>query len=300
VTLCEQTGVPAGKVGGFNSIQAGQTNNYIGGNPDLTPEEADTLTIGLVYSAESIPFNLSLDYYDIEIENVILALSEQNIMDGCYLLDKDADGLFCSRIYRSPLTGTLLSGTETGVDASVVNAGKRSTKGVDITADYSFDLASLGALDYRLNAVHVMENIQQDAALFPSVDCVGLVGKSCLRPDPEWRITQTLSWSMDALTISLRWQYLDSLKQDAVALGAADASEYALVTIPSYNYFDLFASYALTEQIELRAGINNLMDKEPPIVGNEYGGTAENSGNTYPATYDAIGRSGFIGVNARF
>jgi outer membrane receptor protein involved in Fe transport len=126
------------------------------------------------------------------------------------------------------------------------------------------------------------------------------VGKSCLRPDPEWRITQTLSWSMDALTISLRWQYLDSLKQDAVALGAADASEYALVTIPSYNYFDLFASYALTEQIELRAGINNLMDKEPPIVGNEYGGTAENSGNTYPATYDAIGRSGFIGVNARF
>lgn len=300
VTLCEQTGVPAGKVGGFNSIQAGQTNNYIGGNPDLTPEEADTLTIGLVYSAESIPFNLSLDYYNIEIENVILALSEQNIMDGCYLLDKDADGLFCSRIYRSPLTGTLLSGTETGVDASVVNAGKRSTKGVDITADYSFDLASLGALDYRLNAVHVMENIQQDAALFPSVDCVGLVGKSCLRPDPEWRITQTLSWSMDALTISLRWQYLDSLKQDAVALGAADASEYALVTIPSYNYFDLFASYALTEQIELRAGINNLMDKEPPIVGNEYGGTAENSGNTYPATYDAIGRSGFIGVNARF
>ncbi len=300
VTLCEQTGVPAGKVGGFNSIQAGQTNNYLGGNPELTPEEADTLTLGFVYSADVVPFTFSLDYYDIEIENVILSLSEQNIMDGCYLLDKDADGLFCSRMHRSPLTGTLLSGADTGIDASKVNAGKRSTKGVDIMADYSFDLASYGSLDYNVNAVNVMENIQQDADLFPSVDCVGLVGKTCLRPDPEWRIIQTLSWTMDALTLSLRWQYLDGLTQDAVALGAAEASDYAVVNIPSYNYFDLFASYNITEQIEVRAGINNLMDEEPPIVGNEYGGTAENSGNTYPSTYDTVGRSGFIGLNAHF
>ena len=42
------------------------------------------------------------------------------------------------------------------------------------------------------------------------------------------------------------------------------------------------------------------MDKEPPVVGNEYGGTAENSGNTFPATYDPIGRSGFVGVNLKF
>ena len=300
VALCEATGVPAGNVGDFNSISAGQTNNFLGGNPELTPEEADTLTVGVVYSAETVPFTFSVDYYDIEIENVILTLSEQNIMDGCYVLDKDADGEFCSRMHRSPLTGTLLSGAETGIDASKINAGKRSTKGVDITMDYGFDLSSYGTLDYNLNAVHVMENVQQDADLFPSVDCVGLVGKTCVRPDPEWRIVQTLTWSLEALTLSLRWQYIDDLTQDAVALGVADASDYAVPNIDSYNYFDLFASYALTEQIELRAGINNLMDEKPPIVGNEYGGTAENSGNTYPATYDPVGRSGFIGLNAHF
>ncbi len=300
VTLCEQTGVPAGKVGAFNSIQAGQTNNYIGGNPDLTPEEADTLTAGIVFTPTSVPLTLSLDYYDIDIENVILALSEQNIVDACYLLDKDPDGFFCSRIHRSPMSGTLLSGTETGVDASVVNAGRKRTKGIDFVANYHFDLNTLGSLDIGLNAVKVLENKQQDAALFPTIDCAGLVGKTCLRPDPELRFTQTTRWSLDAWTVTLRWQYIDELTQDAVALGNVPADDYAVVTIPDYNYFDLFASYAFNDILELRAGIYNLLDKEPPIVGNEYGGTAENSGNTFPATYDPIGRSGFVGMNLKF
>ena len=300
VTLCEQTGVPAGKVGAFNSIQAGQTNNYIGGNPGLTPEEADTLTVGFVFTPDALPLTLSLDYYDIDIENVILALSEQNIVDACYLLDKEPDGFFCSRIYRSAMSGTLLSGTDTGVDASVVNAGRKRTKGVDFVANYSFDLNTLGTLDIGVNAVKVLENKQQDAALFPIIDCVGLIGKTCLRPDPELRFTQTTRWSFDDWTVTLRWQYIDELTQDAVALGNASADDYALVTIPDYNYFDLFASYAVNDVLEVRAGIYNLADKEPPIVGNEYGGTAENSGNTFPATYDPVGRSGFMGVNLKF
>lgn len=300
VVLCEQTGVPAGKVGGFNSIQAGQTNNYIGGNPDLTPEEADTLTAGFVFTPDATPLTLSLDYYDIDIENVILALSEQNIVDACYLLDRDPDGFFCSRIHRSPMSGTLLSGTDTGVDASVVNAGRKRTKGIDFVANYSFDLNTLGSLDVGFNAVKVLENKQQDAALFPTIDCAGLVGKACLRPDPELRFTQTTRWSLDAWSVTLRWQYIDELTQDAVVFGNADASDYAVVTIPDYNYFDLFASYTYNDTLELRAGIYNLLDKEPPVVGNEYGGTAENSGNTFPATYDPIGRSGFVGINLKF
>jgi iron complex outermembrane recepter protein len=300
VTLCEQTGVPAGRVGAFNSIQAGQTNNYIGGNPNLVPEEADTLTLGFVFTPESIPLTLSLDYYDIEIENVILALAEQNIVDACYLIEKDANGFFCSRIYRSPMSGSLLSGTDTGVDASSVNAGLKHTKGWDLVINYDIDMNQFGSLGLEFNAVKVMQNKQQDASLFPVVDCVGLVGDSCTRPDPELRFIQTTSWKMDKWSVSLRWQYIDELKQDAVVLAGAPAEDYAVVTIPDYSYFDLFASYQVSDVIEVRTGIYNLFDKEPPIVGNEYGGTAENSGNTYPATYDPVGRAGFVGVNLKF
>jgi outer membrane receptor protein involved in Fe transport len=50
----------------------------------------------------------------------------------------------------------------------------------------------------------------------------------------------------------------------------------------------------------MRFGINNLFDKKPPVIGNDYGGTTENSGNTFPATYEPLGRSFFAGVNMRF
>jgi outer membrane receptor protein involved in Fe transport len=70
--------------------------------------------------------------------------------------------------------------------------------------------------------------------------------------------------------------------------------------IPSYHYFDLTASYALTSYLTVRGGVRNLFDKQPPVVGNDYGGTTQTSGNTYPATYDPIGRSFFFGATAKF
>lgn len=300
VALCEATGVPAGKTGHFTSIIAGQIANYVGGNPNLSPEKADTLTAGFVYTSSAMPLTLSVDYYDIKIDDVIVQLSEQSVIDGCYLLEKDPNGTFCSLIHRSPLNGSLNAGTETGADVSVINAGKKHTKGVDIVLTYDFDLNKYGNLNLRMDATHVMENIQQDGDVFPSYDCVGLIGTRCLRPDPKWRFVQTTSWNYGDLTMQLRWKYMSGLKQDAIVLGGADASDYAKPTIEAFSYFDLLASYELTDSVTLRAGINNLFDKQPPIVGNDYGGTTENSGNTFPATYDPLGRSGFVGVNARF
>ncbi len=300
VSLCEATGVPAGRTGAFTSVVAGQINNYVGGNPNLSPEKADTLTAGFVYTPGELPLTLSVDYYDIKIDNVIVALTEQSIIDGCYLLDKDPNGTFCSLVHRNPITGGLIGGTETGVDASVINAGKKHTKGVDISANYRVEMEKYGDINLRMDITHVMENIQQDADVFESYDCAGLVGSTCLRPDPKWRFVQTTSWTYGDLTMQLRWKYLSGLKQDAIALRGADASDFAKPSIEAFNYFDLFAAYELTDNVTLRAGINNLLDKQPPIVGTEYGGTAENSGNTYPATYDPLGRSGFVGINARF
>ena len=70
--------------------------------------------------------------------------------------------------------------------------------------------------------------------------------------------------------------------------------------IGSQSYFDLSAIYQISERADVRLGVFNLLDEEPPIVGNEYGGTTENSGNTFPATYDPLGRYFTLGLNARF
>ncbi|RYY03435.1 MAG: TonB-dependent receptor [Gammaproteobacteria bacterium] len=300
VATCQGTGVPVGKVGAFNSIIAGQVNNYIGGNTALTPEKADTVTFGFIYNSSAIPLSLSVDYYDIEIKNAIVQLSEQSIVDACYLNEKDASGTFCSLIHRNPITGSLNGGTETGVDASVINAGRVQTKGVDVTASYNLDLEKYGALSFQLDVVNTIESVKKDAPALDEYDCVGLVGKTCTRPDPKVRFIQSTTWAKGPMTLKLSWQHIGELKQDALVLGSATTEDYAAPVISAYDYFNLYASYELMENITLRAGITNLLDKKPPIVGNEYGGTAENSGNTYPATYDTLGRSGFLGVNMHF
>src|SRR3546814_13833067 len=61
--------------------------------------------------------------------------------------------------------------------------------------------------------------------------------------------------------------------------------DFVVPKIKAYNYFDLAGSYDVTERFSLRGGINNLFDKQPPVVGNDYGGTTENRGTTSQATY---------------
>ena len=70
--------------------------------------------------------------------------------------------------------------------------------------------------------------------------------------------------------------------------------------IGSYSYIDFFASYAVTENIEVTFGVDNVFDKEPPVVGDTAGTTAYNSGNTFPSSYDVLGTVFKGGLKLRF
>lgn len=298
--LCIATGVPAANIGTVTSIIAGQINNFVGGNPSLQPEEADSVTFGIVYTPESIPLTVALDYYQIEIEDAITQVSEQNIVNACYNDERDPNATFCSLISRSTLNGSLSGGTTVGVDVSLINAAKVEASGIDLSVTYGFEMDNFGTLDFNFTGVHILKNESQDAEFFRVNDCAGLAGNTCTAPDPEFRFVQNTRWSNGPLTVNLRWQHLSEITNDSIVLDGVLPTAFGRPTFGSFNYFDLAASYALNETLTLRAGIYNLLDKEPPIVGNDYGGTLENSGNTYPATYDPIGRSFTVGVNASF
>lgn len=298
--LCVATGVPQDQIGSVVSIVAGQINNFVGGNPQLEPEEADSFTAGVVFASTDSPLSISLDYFNIEITDAIEQISEQNIVNACYNVEQDPNGTFCSLIARNPLNGGLVGGTETGVNVSLINAGKTTREGLDLGVAYSMDLGSRGSLQFDLNLVHLLESINQEAPFLAQNDCVGLVGNTCLRPEPETRFVQNTRWSQGPLSVNLRWQFLGEVKQDAIALDGEPAADYAVPTIDAEHYFDLSAQYQFNDIYTLRAGIFNLLDTEPPVVGNEYGGTTENSGNTFPATYDPLGRTFAMGVNIRF
>lgn len=301
IALCEATGVPAGLSGTFTSIVAGQINNFVGGNPELEPEEADTVTAGVRWTPSMLEgLTMSVDYYDIDIDDAIVELTEQDIVNACYFSEQDPNGQFCQLIARNPLTGGLVGGSDTGVFRSLANVASDSAQGVDITVRYSFDMGANGALDLGFDANYVIERKTQPAAFLDEYDCAGLVGNTCLRPNPEWTFVQTTRWTTGPLTLQLLWRYIDGVEQDTVAFGDAAASDFAVPKIASQSFFDLTGAYDFNETWTLRAGITNLFDREPPIVGNDYGGTAENSGNTYPATYPSIGRGYYLGANARF
>ena len=295
--LCLATGVPTANLGTVTSIISGQINNFVGGNAALEPEEADTVTFGFVITPESIPLTVAADWYQIEVNDAIRQVSEQAIIDACYKIEQDPDGQFCSLIARNPLNGSLSGGNETGVDVSLVNSAVLEVSGIDINVSYSFDLNDWGTVDLGLAGVYVIKAEQQEASFTDVRDCAGLVGTTCVAPDPEKRFIQTTQWERGPLAMQLRWQFLSDLDQDAITFGLSPASDFASPGVDSANYFDLSATYELFESTTLRAGVLNLLDEAPPLVGNSYGGTLENSGNTFPATYDPLGRAFFFGFN---
>ena len=70
--------------------------------------------------------------------------------------------------------------------------------------------------------------------------------------------------------------------------------------IPSYNYFDLTTRFAIGDHFDLTFTVMNLFDRDPPVVGGTVGSTSFNSGNTYPSTYDALGRRFAVGATVKF
>jgi outer membrane receptor protein involved in Fe transport len=98
--------------------------------------------------------------------------------------------------------------------------------------------------------------------------------------------------------ISVRWRYIGGVELEPLINPATIFDAYE--SIGAFNYFDMALSQQIGENLRLTLTVDNLFDKAPPVVGNTIGSTAFNSGNTYPTTYDAIGRRYRLGVNLRF
>jgi iron complex outermembrane recepter protein len=301
--LCRATGVPAaaaaaGVVGGPIS---GQVNNFSGGNINLTPERSRTITAGLVLAPKLFSgFSASIDYYDIIVRNAILAVPEQEIVDLCYNVQRSATAQFCQLIRRNPLDGSLIGGTETGVDARSINAGFLRNEGLDLNVAYRFDLSDTFGVNLGFNGTYTLRSELQASTLSPIRECEGLLGSTCLRPLPKVQFNQTTAVIVGPATVQLNWRYIGKLTNDTVGFGTNPSSAFAVPVIKARSYFDLSASVEVADNFTFRLGALNLFDLGPPVVGNDYGGTTENSGNTFPATYDVLGRRFFVGATARF
>ena len=317
--LCVATGVPAGAISGHTLAQptSGQINSFTGGNQSVTPEIADTKTFGAVWQPSFIQnLAFTVDYYDIKVANAISIRPNYDILDGCYNLTRNttasATNIDCKLIRRNTTNGTMEGDLIYGVEQITRNIGQVHAEGVDYSIQYKYDLpGAWGGLNFNLDGTHVL-----DASYVPSpggatVSCEGHYGKQCGLPStvtgstggptPKDHFVQRTSWDFMAFNegfeVSYLWRHLSGSTVDPTQAGATGAPSNK---IPAYDYLDLFGSWQVTDWAKLKIGVTNVTGKKAPEVDTETGSTASNSGNTYPSTYDVLGRIFQVGVTTKF
>jgi outer membrane receptor protein involved in Fe transport len=297
------------QVGTVEDITAGQINVFVGTNPDALPEPetADTTTFGVVWTPSfgGMITNpaITLDYYDIRIEDYINAPPAQGVLDGCYV-----QGLAdqCARIKR---VGGTLTIDGSGITTLFENLEYVQAEGIEVGANFGVELQTMGSLDVSFNANYYLTQEFHSFANLPVKDCVGIFSASCGTnfgtPLSEIRWIQRTTWNLPIegqdIKLSYLWRHLGEVHSDLDPNPGEDQTiDPRFYTIGATDYIDLTGAWQATDSIRLTAGVTNLFDEDPPVVGGEAGNTASNSLNTFPSTYDALGRIFSIGVNLRY
>jgi outer membrane receptor protein involved in Fe transport len=304
---CALSGVTAAEFGNIAPNTANQYNGLLGGNPSLAPEVADTYSAGFVFTPTFIPnFSLSMDYFNIKIADVIGPIGGDVILNNC--LNGVNTATFCPLVHRG-IGGSLWLTPAGFVTDTNQNQGALSTEGIDVKASYRVALPAAGSLLFGLEGTDLMNLKTTPVAGGGSYDCKGYFGSTCGANNSSWRHVMNVTWSTpwDNMDLTLRWRYYGSDSSEQTSSNPfLTGTPYApLSNIPAYNYIDLTGAFDLYKNIRLQVGVNNIMDKDPPLVVNgdcstSSPGGANCNGNTFPGVYDAMGRYIFMEVTAKF
>jgi outer membrane receptor protein involved in Fe transport len=287
----------------------------LGGSPDLVPEKATTKTLGLVVQPRMVPrLAVTIDWYDIKVTDAIQGFGSDAIINFC---TATADPFACSLIQRAPVSGSLWLQPQGFIRNLSRNIGSVRTSGIDVGASYSHEIGSLGSLALSFQGTR-LNKFKVNNGLSEPYDCAGYYGTTCSQgadgvpsgPNAKWRHKARASFSMDnGLGLSVQWRYFGAVKVDFRNPSSTTAGDFDAFSskLKAQNYFDLAATYGFGDHFNFRLGVNNIFDREPPLVtsGRPDGTrsqcpTGPCNGNTYPAVYDALGRYLFAGVTVDF
>lgn len=246
---------------------------------------------------------------------------------------------FCALIKRNPLNGSLNGAGETpGVILSSSNLGIIHTAGYDIGVsqrlplDQVFDFNNPGTVSIGFNATRLNYYHFQANPISINRDCTAYYSASgCTNPRPKWKWNGRVTYSNHGFDLSVLWTHISRVAlepylatpllplttpqpggpnpaqtttQTIVLNGqtlvtAANGIDPRFRQIKGYDYFDLSLRKSF-KNLELTLTVDNLFNKQPPLVGSGVGGTSFNSGNTFPTVYDVIGRYYTAGVTLKF
>ncbi|MEH8017491.1 TonB-dependent receptor [Rheinheimera muenzenbergensis] len=263
-------GVPAGYVQEESNVPI-----TVGGNILLQPETSVNRSAGLVYTPEQLEnFSLTLDWYSIRIDNTISTFGTQNLLDLCAFTGRN-----CNVISRDS------SGKISNVTDGPVNLNRTEVSGVDAVARYRLN-SDIGRWDVNLSVSKLNELVETSTLNDGSQVLLDKAGTAGVRESyPEWRGSLSTQWQHNAWSAAYTLRYIG----DSTEI-YANAPRH----IGSVAYHGVSAGYKVTPELALRAGINNLFDKQPPVS------LVNVNINFDQQTYNAVGRFYYLQLSYEF
>jgi iron complex outermembrane receptor protein len=276
--------------GGATYFQpAGQANGIVGGNPDLENEQSDSWNFGVVidepWAVDQLSF--SVDYFNIEIDDVIAAVDAATIVQRCFNRDGanptySLSNTWCQQFARDQDNGGVIQLQQLSQNQAFIK-----TDGIDFTVNYGL-VAGPGDLSFQLLTSWLNSWESQTTSVDPVFDYSGTIGSTTGSASPEWKVNLVTAYSWENLRTQITGRYIDGMGHANVVTGGSPITN---TSVSAVTYWDLFASYQLTPRLTIRAGVNNLFDQEPELY------TPNVQANTDPSQYDILGRRYFFGLN---
>ena len=278
-----------------------------GVNPNLQEETSKSLTVGAVLQPRFLPgFSLTVDYYDIKVDDVIASASAQQIANGCYDLPT-LQNPFCALFERFRGTGAGPFGESPGeiqgntLVQAPLNYASRVRKGIDFEAAYRTNLGTNSRLSSRLIYSHQLKNSNFQNPTNPTFEnrLLSELGD----PQDEFRFDLDLSYK--AFTLGYELRYISGMYVNAYedfnslnGLPPQDADYADFQKYPQVFYHDLRFDWnikntsGLGRDMNVFFGVDNIFDRNPP-----FGLTGTGAGS---AIYPIRGRNFYGGFRARF
>ncbi len=259
----------------------------IGGNPNIAPEEADTITVGAVYQPSFVDgFGISVDYYDIKLAGAIGQLGVQRIIDDCFAGAAD----LCQYVQRNP-DGTLFF-----VENIFLNIAEQRVSGWDIEASYRTDVSLLGG-DESMRFRGLMSLLTENSTTNPGAPKRDSAGVGNLF---ETALTANATYMNGPWSLFLQGQYLGEQIRNVTWVEGVDIDDN---TVDSIVYTDLGLTYSMDKDNgsnwEFFGNVRNLFDKEPPLSPTFTSGFS-GAVQTNEGAYDLLGRRFTAGVRVRY
>ncbi|WP_279349516.1 TonB-dependent receptor domain-containing protein [Erythrobacter litoralis] len=315
--FCILAGVPEANIGegaqGPGDLQPDtQIQSQLGGNPALQEETSESFTFGVVLQPSFVRgLTITADYFDVKIEDAISTLALQTALDLCFIQAQDLNSPLCANFIgiRDETTGAFNRiNPPQQIGANIAEIG---VSGIDLEVSYDSSLPFSFFTDTGEQRVNLsFLGTWTESSTFSPVqggdqtfECSGFFAGNCGQPTPEFKWVSRASFIDGPVTSSLRWRHLDGV--DGEGIRAAER-------ISSYDLLDVTFSFRAADALTLTVGVNNVFDTLPDTprfdaagnvinnVNNLLQGDAQEQANTYPSTYDVLGRDFFVSAAFRF